>query len=106
MSDRFQHVTAFACEHPWAIQPQMLEVVAEVLARRIAGQRLSAEELTARLQDKTKLPQPDVDGSVAVIPVHGVIVPRGNMLDDVSGATSLDSLSAKLSAAMSDEKIG
>lgn len=106
MSDRFQHVTAFALDHPWALAPAALEVVAEVIARKIAGQRLSAEEIQARLQDKTKLPTPDVDGAVAVIPIHGVITPRGSMLDDVSGATSLDSLSASLNAAMKDDKVG
>lgn len=106
MSDRFQHVTAFALDHPWALAPAALEIVAEVIARKIAGQRLSAEEIQARLQDKTKLPTPDVDGAVAVIPIHGVITPRGSMLDDVSGATSLDSLSASLNAAMKDDKVG
>ena len=106
MSDRFQHVTAFALDHPWALAPAALEVVAEVIARKIAGHRLTSEEIEARLQDKSKLPAPNVSGAVAVIPVHGVIVPRGSMLDDVSGATSLDSLSASLNAAMADEKVG
>lgn len=85
----------------------MLEVVADVLARRIAGQRLTEDEIASRLQDKTRLPQAtDATGAVAVIPLHGVIVPRGNMLDDVSGATSLDSLSSQFNAALADDKVG
>jgi signal peptide peptidase SppA len=106
VSDPYRHLISCALDHPWAITPAMLETVSEVLARKIAGQRLTAEEIQARLQDKAKLPQPDVSGAVAVIPIHGVIVPRGSMLDDVSGATSLDSLSSQLSAAMADEKVG
>lgn len=106
VSDRLQHITAFALSHPWALTPDALEIVAEVLARKIAGQRLSAEEIDARLQDKTKLPQPNAGGgAVSVIPIHGVIVPRGNMMTDVSGATSLDSLSAQLDSAINDPKV-
>jgi signal peptide peptidase SppA len=107
VSDPYRHITAFALDHPWAIQPQHLEIVAEVLARRIAGQRLTADELEARLQDKKRLPQGEsVQGGVAVIPIHGVITPRGNMLDDVSGATSLDMLQGQLDAAMASDKVG
>ena len=34
----YEHVLAFALEHPWNLTPSMLTVVASILARRIAGE--------------------------------------------------------------------
>lgn len=82
----------------------MLGTVADVLARRIAGHSLTAAELEAALTKREKLPQPDT-GSVAVIPVHGVIMPRATMFSDVSGATSLDRLRTQLQAAVNAEAV-
>ena len=82
----------------------MLRTVADVLARRIAGQTLTASELEAALTKRDRLPQPDT-GAVAVIPVHGVIVPRGNLFSDVSGATSLDALRSQLQAALNAKAV-
>lgn len=106
MSDPYRHILSFALDHPWALSRPMLATVAEILARRVAGVRLSADEIQARLPDKTRLPQPTTAGGVAVIPLHGVIVPRGNMMTEVSGATSLDQFSESLRDALSDEKVG
>ena len=82
----------------------MLGVVADVLARRIAGHTLTASELEAALTKRDRLPQPDT-GAVAVIPVHGVIVPRGNLFSDVSGATSLDRLRSQLQSALNADAV-
>jgi signal peptide peptidase SppA len=82
----------------------MLATIAEVLARRAAGQQLSAEELQAALTKRDRLPQP-TQGGVAVIPVHGVIVPRATMFSDVSGMTSVDSLRSALNEAMQTEGV-
>lgn len=106
VSTPYRHVVSFALDHPWAISRPMLETVAEILARRVSGQRLSADEIDARLPNKDRLPQPTNNGGVAVIPLHGVIVPRGNMMTDVSGATSLEEFTGHLRAAVADEKVG
>ena len=82
----------------------MLRTVADVLARRIAGQTLTTAELDAALTKRDRLPQPET-GAVAVIPVHGVLVPRGNLFSDVSGMTSLDKLRSQLQAAVNSEAV-
>jgi signal peptide peptidase SppA len=105
VSNPYQHIVGFALDHPWAITPAMLATVADVLARKIAGKAVSAEDLQAALTKRDNLPRSEGRGGVAVIPIHGVIVPRGNMMTDVSGATSLDSLSAALREAMANDKV-
>jgi signal peptide peptidase SppA len=106
VSDPYRHLLSFALEHPWAATPTLCQTVAEIIARKVAGVRLSADEIQARLQDRARLPEPPATGgAVQVIPIHGAIVPRGNMLTDVSGATSLDSLQAQLDDALADDTV-
>lgn len=82
----------------------MLETVAGVLARSIAGRSLNAAELEAALTKRDRLPQPET-GAVAVLPVHGVLMPRANLFSDISGGTSLDVLRAQLRAAVDAEAV-
>lgn len=104
MNGRYEHVLAFALSHPWSIMPDMLSVVAGILARRIAGQDVERAEIEAALVNRKNLPQPRV-GSAAVIPVYGVIAPRMNMLSEISGGTTFEKLSGQLREAMSNKAV-
>jgi signal peptide peptidase SppA len=85
----------------------MLGTVADILARHIAGRKFSPEELeSARLTNRENLPQPgDKPGAIAVIPIHGVLIPRGNLLSQMSGATSLDVLTGQLREALANDAV-
>ena len=100
-SQRYAHLLGFVLDHPWALTPGMLRVVAEILGERLAGvdrDPVAVEHaLAARKND---LPQPS-RGGVAVIPMYGVLAPRANMLSDSSGGTSFERLSAHLKEAVS-----
>lgn len=83
----------------------MLQTIAGILATRIAGDRASDDtELQARLKQREKLPQP-AGGAVAVIPVHGVLIPRANLMSSMSGGTSLDELTGAIREAVSNESV-
>lgn len=102
----YEHLVSFALDHPWAVTRPMLETIASVLARRIAGRELSAEELQAAIANRRNLPQPGAGGgAVAIIPVHGVLFPRANLMTDTSGATSFESLGAMIREAVKTESI-
>jgi signal peptide peptidase SppA len=106
---RYSHVLQVVAETPWAIRPPMLAVIVDLLAFRIAGGRLSPEEITARV-DAARLSRPAPETApraeaVAVIPVDGVIVPRASAFEEMSGGTSLESIKANFRAAMRDESI-
>jgi signal peptide peptidase SppA len=101
----YEHVLSFALEHPWAITRPMLAIVAGIIGRHVAGQHASAAEIAAALADRKNLPQPAPGGAVALIPIHGVIAPRINMLSDISGGTTFEGLSAQLQTAMANKAV-
>jgi signal peptide peptidase SppA len=99
-----EHVLSFAIEHPWNLTPAMLAVVAEILARRVAGEAVDREEILAAMATRKDVPQPR-RGNVAVIPVHGVVAPRMNVFSEMSGGTSYQQLTQQLRNAVSDPGI-
>src|SRR5262249_7858847 len=93
-------VLAEALEHPWALTDEMRAVLANLLARRMVGQGVATTELEAALARRTPPPTSD-SPEVALIPIHGVIAPRMNLLTEMSGGASFDKLTADLHEAVS-----
>jgi signal peptide peptidase SppA len=95
----YAHLVGFALDHPWAITPGMLRVIAGIIGERIAGHdpdpEVVAGALAARRPDN---PQP-ARGGVALIAMHGVISPRQNMIAESSGGTSFEALTRYARAA-------
>src|SRR3954467_4025823 len=101
---RYEHLLGFALEHPWAATPATCTIIADILARRLAGESADQETITAALVAKSNrvtAPQgnPHAQHAIAVIPVYGVIAPRMNMLSEMSGGTTNETLTAQLRAA-------
>lgn len=104
MTGRYAHVLGFALDHPWAITRSMLQVIAGILAQRIAGQDVDHAEIEAALVNRKNLPQPRA-GSVAIIPVYGVIAPRMNMLSEMSGGTTFEKLTGQVREGMGNKAV-
>jgi signal peptide peptidase SppA len=103
---KYEHVMAFALEHPWAVTPSMRTIIAGILARRMVGQDADPAEIAAALVNRKNLPQPgDQNGAVAIIPVYGVIAPRMNLLSEMSGGTTFEKLTAQLHEAMGNKAV-
>jgi signal peptide peptidase SppA len=93
---RYAHLVGFALDHPWALTPGMLRVVASILGERLAGVGADPVAVEAALAArKNDLPQP-TRGGVAVIPMYGVLAPRMNLLSEASGGTSFERLGAQV----------
>ena len=81
---------------PWAIEREMLAVVATVLAHRLAHDALEIGAFEKRLPPANG----GGAGAVAVIPVHGVIAPRMNLMSEISGGATFDSLTDQVNKAV------
>jgi signal peptide peptidase SppA len=102
----YDHLAAFALEHPWAVTPQMLTIIAGTLARRVAGMEAD-DEAIARAHQARDARDVTVRGGglVAVIPIMGVIAPRMNLLSEMSGGTTFEALTKQLQAAVADPEV-
>lgn len=114
MMTTFPHLRAAVLGHPWAILPDRLEAIAEVIERRIAGVRLEKDEIAAIRGDRAINGAMDLfsidangipmamdaaaieargaggggqaqGGVIAVINVSGVIAQHAHQVDNISG---------------------
>lgn len=104
-SRSYDHLLSFALSHPWALQREMLAVIAGILARRLAGQETDPAVLAAALVNRKNLPQPAEGGGVAIIPVYGVLAPRMNLLSEMSGGTTFETLTGQLREVMANKAV-
>ena len=99
------HVLQAFVESPWAILPYKLEALKEIVARHAAGEKLSAEEIEARIHGATRPLERRVN-SVAVLPLFGTIFPRANLMTQMSGATSAERFSMQFAELVKDPEVG
>ncbi len=95
----------------WAIQPDTLAMIWDIYEARLSrGGRLSAEQIaeieaaTGKTLEGTRLSSQVQDG-VAIIPVMGPMIPRANMLQEMSGATSYGMIRNDVANALNDSSI-
>ncbi|HYH36576.1 MAG TPA: S49 family peptidase [Azospirillum sp.] len=103
----YTHLVQAVATTPWAIRTEMLAVITDLLAFRAAGGRLTNAEIRSRVGAGPEAARTGVvrAGSVAVIPLRGVIVPRADMYSDVSGMASLDRFRNRLREAAADDQV-
>lgn len=104
MSRSYARVRKFVSTHPWAVLPQTLDIVLEVLSLRAEGRMFTDEEIQARIGALPR-PEPRAAGTVAVLPLYGVIAPRMNAMTQISGGTSAEAFGALIRRAVDDPGI-
>lgn len=102
----YRNVVRAALAQPWAIEEPRLAAICELLEARAAGERFNPEQIEARVAAfEGKPPAVDAGDDVAIVPLRGVIVPRANLMTQISGGTSLQKFSARIQAAAADPAI-
>lgn len=91
---------------PWAILPETLAMICEVVDMRAAGQRFTAEEIEQRVGAASRPRTRTTAASIAVLPVFGIISYRMNMMTAMSGGTSTELLAAEFRQLVNDDSIG
>ncbi|MGV1867215.1 MULTISPECIES: S49 family peptidase [unclassified Rhizobium] len=127
---RFPHLRAAIVQQPWAIMPDRLEAIAEVVERRIEGIRLSPEEIAgikgerrpngvASFFDATTLNAIELSAAsspngsapaasvIAVISFFGIVAQHASQVDDISGpgGTSTERVGNSFRAALNDPSV-
>lgn len=129
----FPHVLATFYGSPWAILPEKFREIEAVILRRITNGpiTMATPELTAEARQKLRdewakvqhtqhgpvvFDDPSdygpsssgagyrLDGTAAVVPIHGAIVPRPSIFTDYSGGTSAEQIGRAVDAAAADPK--
>lgn len=102
----YPRLRAYLYSLPWAILPEKLAAIEEVLCLRAAGVRFDADEIQARIGAAAPVRAVSVSpGGVAVIPVYGTISMRANLFTQASGGTSTQQLSDAVRLALADPDI-
>ncbi len=92
---------------PWAILPGHLLQLQSIYALHLRGEKADIEAIEARVGKKLQNdPQGyTVDNGVALIPMRGVIAPRMNLMQEISGGTSAELLTRDVRTAMADPAV-
>lgn len=101
---KYRQISAEVFNKPWAILPEKLAVIAELIALRAAGEKLTEEQIRERIGAGPRS-GPSAPGTVALIPVYGVISNRMNMMSQISGGTSIEKLTAQFRSALADPSV-
>jgi signal peptide peptidase SppA len=95
---------------PWAIEPTYGERVLTVLQRWGRGEPAADSDLqtarAAREERAHRHARNGSGGSIAVLPLFGVIVPRANLITEFSGGTSCQVFTSLLREAVADPSVG
>jgi len=99
------HILNYVSTTLWAITAEKWAEVLPVLMRHARGETLTAEEIQARIGTPPATSH-GRRGSVAVLPIHGVIAHRGGGLDESSGGTSTERIAAQFQQLLADDSVG
>lgn len=108
MMIKYARILEAVMETPWAILPSKLAIIRDLLAYRAAGHLLSDEEIKERLQPEAahRGRRLAAGGHVAVLPLVGTIIPRGNILSESSGAVSAQRFAGAFREAVANDDVG
>lgn len=104
-ADRYPQIIRTVSETPWAIMPEKLAAIREMVALRAAGGEFSPEEIQARIGAGPATQQVSKSSTVAILPLFGVLCPRADLMSQISGASSLEGFQASFRSAINDPEI-
>lgn len=102
---KYMNVLMACAAEPWAMEKNKLISVANFLRFKAQGGKYSAEEVQARITQKTEREIQKAEGNIGILPIQGVIGERMNLLDDISGGTSTELISKQFRAMLNDNAV-
>lgn len=92
---------------PWAIVPEQLREIQGIYTTHLRGEKIDIKGVEARIGKPLKNEQKrfEVVGSVAILPLDGIIAKKMNLMTEISGGTSTEIAAQDLQAIAQDEAI-
>lgn len=107
MNKKYDNILNHVYGVPWLITEDGLEAILGILDRKIDGESLSLEQLEEmrdRGSGRNHLDLPEQPG-IAVLPIHGSIFPKANLLTEFSGGTSVNAMMSDLDTLMAEDNV-
>ncbi len=102
---KIRNIVRKAYETPWAILPEKLEEITELLDLRAAGEMFTEEEIAARIGTDNRRNVMEASGQVAVLNLFGVIAQRMSAMEEISGGTSTELFGKAFDEAVANEAV-
>lgn len=102
---RYAHILLSVASDIWAIDEFKMDQLVSFLALQASGDKLSAEEIEARIARQSGTGDQRREGSIAILPLRGVVANRMNMMSDISGGTSSEGFGRMFDAAIADNGV-
>lgn len=100
---RYANIARALFNMPWAIQQEKLAAMVSFLELKMAGGDVSPEQIALALSGQRSAARNP--GSIAVLPLFGVVSQRMNLMTDTSGGTSTEAFGAGFRQAVSDPNV-
>lgn len=103
----YSRILAAIAAMPWAMQREKLFAIMDIIRARAfdVPRAMDDDEISAAISPQKANSIAKREGSVALIPVYGVISQRMNMFSEFSGGVSTERLMSDLKLALADETI-
>lgn len=104
---KYPHILAAFASEIWAMEPEKLMAIVDLLVFQTEGGKLSAEEIEARIAPQTAAAVARREGAVAIVPLRGIISPRVSMVPNTSsgGGTTAEGFTNSIEQLAADEAV-
>jgi signal peptide peptidase SppA len=100
---KYHRILAAVAGTPWAIEPAKGAAILHFLAFAASGGRHEPGHVATLAAERQPAP---AEAGVAVIPIHGTIMPRASSDMEGSGVISAETIAARVGQAASDSRVG
>lgn len=106
-AELYPHVLHAVRQTAWAIDRNSGEwaAIQEVMILRSRGVRFTPEQIESRVGSREARRDFQVVGSVGILPVYGVLIPRADAFSEMSGASSVQRLSSIFGEMVEDDNV-
>lgn len=104
---KYPHILAAFAREYWAMEPEKLLAVCDLLAMQAEGEKFSAEEIEARIAPQTANAVARREGTVAIVPLRGIISPRVSLTPNSStgGGTTAEGFANSVDRLAADDGV-